>query len=218
MGNWLVNFRGNVFVKSVIAAMAWHLWKVCCDLLFRNIQPNFVTITYNAYCFAKNHSRPHIKYSGQRLLLNNLTVADGLFLFTIACSNSQVYHAGFFCTTANYNVVVAGSYPVASSTCLEAELLALSHTLQFALSKSITVHHIFISNSNIHKVLQSIDHICSWRLQQLVTSSLGLLSEADSPQVLNIPCIWMGPASRLAAHVANLHTITLFIVSRDLPK
>lgn len=219
-GNWLANFGGNTFVKSMIAAVAWHLWKARCDLIFRNIQPNFEVVTLKAYCFAKCHSRPHTMYSGQRFLLNNFTATNGLFLFitTSYCSFTQVYHAGFFCTSATYNIIFAGPCPVTSSTCLEAELLALSHALQFVLSNSLSVHHIFSSNSDFQNVLHSSDHTCSWHLQHLITSSLTLLAAAGSPHVFKIPRIWIGPVLKLAAHAANLHTITLFLVGRDLPK
>lgn len=115
-GFWLTHSSYSAFVKSVIAAVAWHIWKAHCQKIFWNTSSTVVRTAHRAFCFVKDYFHSHTKFSGKRLLLNNFTTADGLFLFTITsfCSNSQVYNARFFCATGLYNVVFSGSCPTPS--------------------------------------------------------------------------------------------------------
>lgn len=60
-GNCLTNQGGSDFIKSVIAAVTWDIWKACYDMVFHHTLPNFVTIARRANCFAKDFFHPYAK-------------------------------------------------------------------------------------------------------------------------------------------------------------
>lgn len=95
-GFWFTHIGCNAFVKSVIAAVTWHIWKARCHMVFRNTHSNVVRLAHKAFCFAKEFFHSHTKFSGQRLLLNNFTAAEGLFLFTATSLCSRYIMQHFF--------------------------------------------------------------------------------------------------------------------------
>ncbi|XP_039128871.1 uncharacterized protein LOC120265002 [Dioscorea cayenensis subsp. rotundata] len=218
-GNWLT-FHSSAFNKFVIVAVAWHIWKARCDWVFRRINPNFGLIACKAICFANDFFQPTALNWGTKLLLNNFTNSDGLFLFIAASLNvhNQVYHVGFFIADFDFNIVIAGSCPLADSTCLVAKLHVLSVALHTAISSGIHISYIFNSNPDILRTITSSDFATTWRMDQQISETLFLLDAASHPLLHIIPHHWLKPASLLATHAANLHTFTLFHVGRELPK
>lgn len=96
-GGWLISNNYSLFIKSVIAAASWFLWKAWCDKIFRNIDANCYVIVCKAFAHVTKFYNATALQLGKCLILNNFSNADGPFLFISNDWNDveEVSGAGF---------------------------------------------------------------------------------------------------------------------------
>ncbi|XP_039130816.1 uncharacterized protein LOC120267185 [Dioscorea cayenensis subsp. rotundata] len=83
-GEWLICDLLSPFAKAVIASATWFLWKNRCDKIFRSFSVSSLVIVSRAFSHARDFSFAHADKFGSRLILNNFSFRDGLFLFVVS--------------------------------------------------------------------------------------------------------------------------------------
>lgn len=218
-GNWLTDGYLPMNIISIIAAIAWFLWKAQCDAIFRNVPPNFPVMVSIAIAHVQEHINANRDLLGRRLILNNFSSADGLLLFSHASfsQNTQVRSIGFFLSNSNGIVFFSGcsSQPMDSTS--SDDLFALEVALQVALETHHRVQHIFLDNHTACICINSPEPTTSWRYNHQLSKLRALLELHEGPRIHSIPRSWMSPASKLATLGYNYSNLNLFLVSRELP-
>lgn len=109
-GFWLTEGNYSKHIASIIAATAWFLWKSRCDVIFCNANVNIPASVCRALAHVQEHANCNKGLLGQKLILNNFSYSDELFLFSHASINqgTKVRSVGFFLSNANYVVNIAG--------------------------------------------------------------------------------------------------------------
>lgn len=70
------------FIVSYIAASAWLFWKTRYDLIFRNVQPRFETITSKAFAHINEfYTGSRNLHGKKKLILKNFSWTDEDLLF-----------------------------------------------------------------------------------------------------------------------------------------
>ncbi|KAH7657245.1 hypothetical protein IHE45_17G008900 [Dioscorea alata] len=218
-GNWISNDRYSMKIKVTIALVAWFLWKARCDAIFRNSMPNFSAIAHKSLSFANTNLCAFRNPLCRKLILSNYTSSDGLFLFSTSSWNdaTQVGSGGFFVSSFNYNIFLAGSLPISAETHAEAELITLAAALNSVINLHLQIRNLFVSKSFTSAFTSTRDAACSWRLLPYIDSVKRLLIEANSPHINSIPMDWLHIALKLTMYGRNLHTLSLFHSGRELP-
>lgn len=173
----MISHNFSAFSKSVFAVVAWHIWKARCDSIFRATSINIRLISIRAFQFAKSNF--HIGYNmiGKKLLLNNFTSTDGLFLFSEAHWNedNKVGFIAYFISNSNYKIILAGCRPVECSSKLEAEVLALICALGLCVHHQFLVQHVFISCSNLKCLQNNANSWCGWQHRRWINTLFYML-------------------------------------------
>lgn len=205
--------------KSIIAATAWLIWKSRCDVIFRNASINIPVIACRALSHVQDFCASNRCLLGQKLILNNFTCADELFLFSHSSSNpdTSVCSAGFFLSNSNYVVHLAGYCPISRNDSSLDEFSALFAALQSVLVNRLNIKHIFVNTSTIPSILCRPNPVTMWRFCSQLANIRSLLTALGSPSIHCIPLTWMTPAINLAAHGINSSDENLFLFGRDLP-
>lgn len=200
-------------------------WKARCNLIFRNEDPDFHSISIRAI----NHVREYFSSSycqpGKQLILNNYSIADGPFLFVSSLGNCKTgaFGAGFFLSNTNSQIICGGCCNNRADSVLEAEALALTTALGSDLAMNLHVNTIFIANSDLHRLINADIPSHAWRLDALILSipdsfKFGSSSKSGHPQSQITPNAWMGAAISLALFGVNSHMLTLFHQGKDLSR
>lgn len=98
------------------------------------------------------------------------------------------------------------------------ELQALIFPLKLCIHQQLHIHHIFLSCAEINDLLSNSNTLCGWHLRHWIYTILHLMDTARWPQVHVLPRALLAPVPSLVAHVANLHTVSLFHCGKDLPR
>ncbi|XP_039130949.1 uncharacterized protein LOC120267377 [Dioscorea cayenensis subsp. rotundata] len=215
---WLICASNNTYVKAVVVATTWFIWKNRCDRIFWNYSVSSQVIISRAIAHARDFSLVHADQFGWRLLLNNFTMNDGPFLFIASfwSEASEVGGAGLFCVSTNCSGLVAGACPIHAISEAEPNLLAINLALQAMVDTGIMIRHLFITSPAAAKSLSS-NHISIRSLQTWILGINLLLNTAGHPCVHVILKLWASPAFKLASFAINLHMLTLFFQGQDLP-
>ncbi|XP_039115766.1 uncharacterized protein LOC120251270 [Dioscorea cayenensis subsp. rotundata] len=218
-GSWLTDGFYSNHTVSVIAATAWFLWKSRCDIIFRNANLNPPTLVCKAISHVQDHFECRKNLLGSRLILNNFTLDDELFLFVYASTNlcSMVSFVGFFVSNAQFIVSLAGCFSQVLDDNTPVSLLALRVALQVMLDSRLPVKNIFVDDSAPIAVISNPDPVITWRFRPLIDLIKSLLNFLGSPVIHIIPDSWMMPAASLATLGFNDPALNLFLFGRDLP-
>lgn len=162
MGRWLTQLNYSLRVKSIIALSAWFLWNARCDAIFRDVKPNFHIIAHKAISRAKDIYCAGIA-SCKKLIISNFYNLDGPFLFSTSVWNSinQVCKGGFFISSSNLSISIAGCHVFTVDAHSDAELSTLITALQLAINHHLRIQIIFVCDSNILGLLKSSNNACS---------------------------------------------------------
>ncbi|XP_039113706.1 uncharacterized protein LOC120249264 [Dioscorea cayenensis subsp. rotundata] len=221
-GQWLVSANGGFskFVKAVVVATGWLLWKARCNSIFKLEPPQFGLIARRAFALAQEYSYANGRNVGKNLILNNFISLDGPFLFTASfCSRDlELGGAGFLLVNSDYVVSLAGCGPVLINSETDAEIKALSLALQVAGLHGVRFRHIFLSCSALHSSLMTDGVVDDWLAAAVFSGLQSQLCEMDFPSIHVIPRDWNLCAARLASHNVSLHSLSLFFQGRDLPR
>lgn len=211
----LTNSGYSIFIKSIIVAATWFIWKNKCDKFFRNSNVNCNVIACRAMihildflCLLANLGR------GKTLLLNNFSNDLGAFRFVSSHWNAadEVSGVKFFCSTSNYFISFAGSCSIQAHNAADAELNALKIAIDCATQRGILIRHLFLTNTEAFKVVFHLHP------REEISDVHHLLNIVANPHVHLIPQTWAFPALRLATHGINLHGLNLFLHGRDLSR
>lgn len=85
------------------------------------------------------------------------------------------------------------------------------------MSMSLPVQNIFIDNQALLTVINSAHSPFDWCLAPSLDNLRQLLVTAGNPMIHVIPHSWITPATKLAVHGANLHSLSLFLLGQKLP-
>lgn len=154
-----------------------------------------------------------------RLILNNFSHADELFLFVHASTNhcSMVSSVGFFVSNAQYTVSLAGCYSQALDDNALDILFALRVALQVMLDSHYSIKNIFVNASAPLSVITNPDIVITWHFRSQIDLIRSLLNMLSSPVIHSIPGSWMFPATSLTTFGFNDPALNLFLFGRDLP-
>lgn len=94
---------------------------------------------------------------------------------------------------------------------------ALIVTIRASVDNFNHVQHIFIDNQDSSSHISSAVSPFDWRLTSSLADLRQLLVTAGNPTIHVIPHAWITPATKLDAHGANLHALSLFLLCRELP-
>lgn len=184
-----------------------------CDVIFRNNSPNYSVIAHRAFNHTWEFSCANRNLLGSKLILNNFSSADGLFIFSSATWNgsNQVFNSGFFISDATHSIHLAGCSSSAAEHHKEAKVQALNVALQTALNQNLHIQHIFILDAEINFLLHSINDLTyNWRITPWITNLRLLINSLQFPRIHIIPRVWMVPTIKLASIANNFHALTLF--------
>lgn len=156
-GSWLTCSNSAMFYKSIIVAIAWFIWKNRCDVIFKQIVPNYFIIAAWAFAYVTEFSKVNAAQLGRKPLLNNFSNADGPFLFVSTLWNPDAEVSGFGYFISNYNMIITStSYgPLIANTGILAELQAILIILQATNQDQMLFHQIFTTNQDFHHILTS---------------------------------------------------------------
>lgn len=159
--SWLTDGNYSTHIASLIATNAWFLWKSRCNVIFRNANVNIPTAVCRALAHVQEHTSCSKGLLGQKLILNNFSGADELFLFSHVNTNqsTKVRSIGFFISNANYVVAITGCFADAMDDSPLDDLFAIGVALQTALDKHLNVKHVFVNTPNSHIVLNNPDPV-----------------------------------------------------------
>lgn len=219
-GAWVICQAFSSFAKAVIASVAWHIWKARCDAIFRDSSINVRLISFRAFHFAKNNFTSHSPVFGRKLLLNNFTDSDSLFLFSAAYWNedTKVSSAGFFISNSQYNLSLVGCCPLDASSKLDASIQAIIFALRIVLKDHVSVRNIFISCPDLMDLYSSYNSRRDCLFRGKINTLMHLISAYNQPRIHDIPKIWTSPAYKLACFASNLHSTSLFHSGKELPR
>lgn len=153
-GVWLTNYNYLVFVSSVITAGVWFIWKTRSDVVFRNVPPNCSIIVCWAFTHAIEFSQANMGQFSYRMILNNFSNTDGLFLFSSMTWNgaTEVGGAGFFLFNSNHTISLVRCCSTPIDTNFVADLKGLIVTLQVVVDACLRVQHL-LTNSIVPGIL-----------------------------------------------------------------
>ncbi|XP_039125466.1 uncharacterized protein LOC120261592 [Dioscorea cayenensis subsp. rotundata] len=218
-GGWLLCDLISPFAKAVIASASWFLWKNRCDKIFRGYSVSSLVIVARAFSHAKEFSFAHADKLGSRLILNNFSFRDGLFLFVASQWNeaSEVGNVGFFCVSSNLSVMLAGAGPIQARSAEDADLLAICTAIQASVDAGLSLTHCFITGPGSSRII-SQSYTLDCRIQSWINSFNFILQGANRPSIHLIPKSWASPAYKLASLASSLHMLSLFFQGRELPR
>lgn len=124
---------------------------------------------------------------------------------------------GFFITSSNYVIYIAGCCAHDMDDASLDDLSALGVALQTASDHRLGIKHIFVQSPTTSATIVNPDPVVTWRFNAQITNIRRLLNEHASPVVHCIPCHWMQPTVHLATHGLNYSVLNLFLFGRDLP-
>lgn len=104
------------------------------------------------------------------------------------------------------------------SSRLDAEAKALIVAFHTIGNNNVTIRHIFLSYSDLLVAINTENYQNAWRSDPWINIFRNLPVSISDPKIHMIPRSQMAVALKLATHGSNLHTITLFHQSRDLPR
>lgn len=109
-GNWISDRSYSLYIKSIITAAFWFLWKARCGNIFQNTNVSCQSVVCRALTGVFDSYNASRSLSGWKLIHNNFYTSDGPFLFTSTFRNDNglVSGAGFFISRSNCNIMLAG--------------------------------------------------------------------------------------------------------------
>lgn len=217
---WLTDGSYSKRTISIIDSTAWFLWKTRCDVIFHNANINIPASVCKAIAHVQEHINCNSGLLGQKLILNNFSCCDELFLFAHISTNAstKVCSVGFFLSNANYSIILARCVALALDDHSRDDLFALEIALRATIQCHSPVKHIFVDIYSTIHALQVSDDVLNRRYSSQLTSIRSLLNAHGSPSVYCIPGTWMAPAISLATLGFNYSTLNLFLFGRDLPR
>lgn len=90
LGEWLTHLNHSIFSKFVIVVTTWYIWKSHCDAIFNHAHPNFHVIQCRSLAHTRDFSLANRNQLGRRIILNNFSDFDGLFLFSSTVWNEAM--------------------------------------------------------------------------------------------------------------------------------
>lgn len=219
-GFWLTDYNLSFHTVSVIAACLWFLWKARCDAIFNNVKPNCFIIASKAIAHAKDHLLEKSSLLGRRLLLNNFTQANGLFLFYALRWNdsSKTGKVGFLVSNHAYIISCAGCCTFYADSIIEAGLQALCIAIRSSLDRHLDFRCILHCNRDLSQLLKADRNPVVWRSSHSIADCIHLLHLASNPSLIDISPKWNAPAFALSNAGNNNHSLCLFLSGRDLPR
>lgn len=112
--------------KALIASVAWIIWKIRCNLIFKNSLINYNTIVAKAWSTCLDFNIYFIREFPKPSLSNN-----GIIIFTNAswCSNPISSGLGFIIIANMNHILLAGAMGAATSSRIMAEFVAINLAL-----------------------------------------------------------------------------------------
>lgn len=94
-----------------------------CNYIFKNKPTNLHSIARKAFAHAKEYSFDSMSQMVKNLLLSNFLSIEGLIMFSAAFWTNDISEggAGFYISSSNYTISIAGCYPIAVSSEIDAE-------------------------------------------------------------------------------------------------
>ncbi|XP_039134269.1 uncharacterized protein LOC120271661 [Dioscorea cayenensis subsp. rotundata] len=197
VGSWLTDGNLSKHCASIIAATAWLIWKSHCDVIFRNAIINIPAIACRALSHVQEYTASNRCLAGHKLILNNFSCANELFLFSHSSPNP-------------------GCCAIAMIDSLMDELSALDVALHSVLDNRLNIKHIFVNTTTTLSILNHPNPVTTWRFNSQIANIRSLLEELGS-SIHCTPKTWMLPAVNLATHGVNSSDINLFLFGRELP-
>lgn len=144
-GGWLISNNYSLFIKSVIAAASWFLWKAWCDKIFRNIDANCYVIVCKAFAHVTKFYNPQQFFKCGWPFLIHLQWLEW-------CRRSE--WSRFFISNSNYLILIAWSY---------SKMMAINTAIQTASTNGLHVWHLFVTNPEVSGVLNSNHLMSNWQ-------------------------------------------------------
>lgn len=196
-GTWLIADIYSNYIKSAIAATAWLLWKSRCDHIFRSICINLPTVVCRALAHVQEFTDCRRSLLGRRLLLNNLSSSDDFVLFSCVIYNpaTKVRSVGFFITSSNYVIFIAGYCLISShGWCVVGWPLRSRRQLdlQAASDHRLGIKHIFVQSPSTSATITNPDPVVSWRFNTQLSNIKRLLIDMITMLLLSIGFLLTG--------------------------
>lgn len=139
-----------------------------------------------------------MKLSGKKLILNSFSDADGFFQFSssIWTGHDQVGSNGFFITSSNYSVSIAGCMSNSTENRIVGEIQAIVSALEIAIDQRLCVQNVLLGDSKIPSLINLDDSVCSWHINPWINSLKLIIETAQHPHIHIIPLDWMTPFSK----------------------
>ncbi|XP_039136968.1 uncharacterized protein LOC120274488 [Dioscorea cayenensis subsp. rotundata] len=219
-GAWITDYNLSLHSISIIAVSIWLLWKARCAAIFSNIRPNYPLLVRKAIAHVQEFLQGNASLCGRRLLLNNFSHADGLFLFfafSWNCAN-KVGHLGYFVSNSTHIINCAGHCCFTAESIFEAAIHALNTAIYNAINRQLNIRRILHCHQLISQLLYNNCEPVIWRFSHAISNINNLLRFVMNPPLVEIPRCWNSPAIALASSGANNHNLNLFLTGRDLPR
>lgn len=130
------------------------------------------------------------------------------------CTNGA---AGFIVSNYNSSILLAGCCSIDNATLADIEAKALLLALHAVHSYHSRLHHIFITNRDLHDAIKLDASRSTWQTDLWIKSIIDILSVLGNPEIYAIPHSWNAATHRLAIHGLSQHSLSLFHQGRELP-
>lgn len=106
-----------------------------------------------------------LSLTGWKLIHNNFSTSDGPFLFISTFYNEDglVWGAGFFISRSNFNILLAGSGPIAANSQIEAKLKTINMAALACMDNRFSIKHILVNNVEVCRVLNTDLVTSNWQ-------------------------------------------------------
>ncbi|XP_039136253.1 uncharacterized protein LOC120273641 [Dioscorea cayenensis subsp. rotundata] len=110
-----------------------------------------------------------------------------------------------------------GCCSIDNATLADIEAKALLLALHAVHSYHSRLHHIFITNRDLHDAIKLDASRSTWQTDLWIRSIIDIVSVLGNPEIYVIPHSWNAATHRLAIHGLSQHSLSLFHQGRELP-